>query len=489
MARNIEDEEQEQKAKRGFAFTAASAVQMGVSAVLLILSLVLGYMAFARWRFKASLAEGYREYAVGNMGRATPALKDALGWRPDHAGARELLAKIEAESGALDSAARQYETLRAAGHNPAPVRVGLGVVHLRRAEKAEDLKQVQEHVAKAREEFKAAAAEAPEGEIGLGHCDLLLAWRLKDEKARETARAAFEKVRRKLDADAGLRARITREGLLDYYAGLGKVLSDDPAYDPAATAAWRACGQYARRWSVPQAGVLASEARRFPAWKDGAEGLNALKPEATRLRNDASNLFRGQSRDAGQGLQEAWLVYTLSLTQAWARAGNLNEHALLMADFKGGSGGLSDRVEPVLVDALVRLELAAQDHPNAGVLDGHARAAATPLLDLVDKRLTASDEATQERRARALNALGWIEAWRGSYTNSKALLGSAAKRLEEASKLRPQEFVYARNALVVHKRIGSAAGVTAPLLERAKAAAAAAGAKDFDDLQKHLEAK
>ena len=48
-----------------------------------------------------------------------------------------------------------------------------------------------------------------------------------------------------------------------------------------------------------------------------------------------------------------------------------------------------------------------------------------------------SDEATQERRAAALNGLGWLEAWRGSFTNSRPLLASAARRLEEASKLRP----------------------------------------------------
>ena len=489
MARNVDDQEEEQKSKRGFAFTAVSAVQMGASAVLLILACVLGYFAFARWRFKSSLAEGYREYAVGNMGRATPALKDALGWRADHAGARELLAKIETESGALDSAAKQYETLRAAGHNPPPVRVGLGVVHLRRAEKAADVKQVQEHVARAREEFKSAAAEAPEGEIGLGHCDLLLAWRLKDEKAREAARATFEKVRRKLDADAVLRARITREGLLDYYAGLGKVLSEGAAYDPAASAAWRACGQYARRWAVPPAGVLVSEARRFAVWKEGVEGLNALKTEATRLRNDASNQFRTQSRESGQALQDAWMVYTLSLASAWARAGNLNEHTLLMADFKSASSGLADRPEPALMDALVRLELAAQDNPNAGVQDTHARSAVTACVDLIEKRLTGSDETTQDRRAGALNGLGWLEAWRGSFTNNRQLLASAARRLEEASKLRPEEYLYARNALVVHKRIASPAGVTGPLLERAKAAATGTWAKDFEDLQKHLEPK
>jgi hypothetical protein len=476
----------EKAEKKKLLFATAAIAQLAVSAALVGVALLLGYLAFARWRFKSSLVEGYREYEVGNVGRAGPALRSALDWRPDHEGARELLAKIEVESGSLDAAAKHYETLRGAGYNPPQVRVGLGVIHLRRAEKAAEDKQVQEAVSKAREEFKSAAAEALEGEIGLGHCDLLLAWRFKDAKALDGARATFDRVRRKLDGDGAARARITREGLVDYYAGLGKVLSEGAGYDAAATAAWKACGQYARRWVGPPVGVLLMEARRFEGWKDGVDGLNAIKTEATRLRNEASNQFRTQSRDAGLALQEAWIVYTLSLSTAWARAGNINEHTLLMGDFK--SSGLSDRLEPPLVDALVRTELAAQELPNIALQDGHARTAISAYVEL-EKRLTGTDEVSKDRRAIVLNNLGWLEAWRGSYTNGKALLASAARRFDEASKLKPDDFLYARNALVVHKRIGSPPAVTAPLLERAKASGTGDRAKDFDELQKHLESK
>ncbi len=474
--------------KKRAAFTTATVVQLGISAALALAALGFGYFAFANWRFKVSLVEGYRAYDIGNVGQAAPALRGALDWRPDHAGARELLAKIEAESGSLDGAQRHYEALRAKGHNPPQVKVGLGVVHLRRAEKAEDPKEVQAFVAKAREEFKAAAAEAPEGEIGQGHCDLLLHWKLADPKAMEAARATFDRVRKKLDADGVMRARLTREGLVDYYAGLGKVLSVDPSYDPAAVAAWKACAQVSRRWTGPQVGILLMEARRFDPWKGGLEGLQNLKTETTKIRNDASNTFRAQSREIGAPLQEAWLVYTLSLAAAWARAGGVNEYVQLMGDFKNPGAGMAERLEPAIVDAVLRTEMAAVDIPNLVLQETQVRAAIAAYVDL-EKKLTGEGEVVKERRALALNNLGWMEAWRGSYTNSKVLLSTAAKRFDEALKLFPDDFVFLRNALVVHKRLGSAAAVTAPLLEKARAAGAGASEKELEELLKHLGAK
>ncbi len=474
--------------KKRVEFTGASVAQLGVSAALVVLSLLMGYFAFANWRFKGSLSEAYRAYDVGNYGQAAPALRDALSWRPEHPGARELLAKIETEAGSIETAEGHYLKLRALNHNTAPVRIGLGVLQLRRAERAEDEKTVKDLVGKAREEFRSAAAEAPEGEIGLGHCELLLAWKLKDEKALASARTIFDKLRKSLETDGGARARITREGLIDYYAGLGKVLSSSPGYDPAASAAWKACSQYSRRWTAPQAAYLLMEARRFDAWKDGLDGLQNVRVEAQRLRNDTSNQFKSMPREQGLALQEAWIVYTLSLGAAWARAGNLNEHTQLIGDFKNPGTGLNERLEPLLLDAVVKTEVATTDIPNMGLQDGHMRSAITAYTDL-DKRLTGTDDVNKMRKSLALNNLGWMEAWRGSFTNNKGLLNSAVRRFQEASKLDPNEYVFYRNTLVVQKRLGAPPAQTAPILEQAKAKGVGPWAKDFEELQKHLESK
>lgn len=466
--------------KKPAAFSTAAIVQFAVAGLLVAVALLFGWFAFGNWRFKTSLLEGYRAYDVGNTGQAAPALRDALSWRPEHPGARELLAKIAAESGALDQAESHYKKLRELGHNPPRVRVGMGVVHLRAAEKLDDPKLLQEAVGRAREEFRAAGPEAPEGEIGLGHCDLLLAWKLKDEKALAAARATFEKLRKTIDG------RVTRAGLLDYYAGLGKALSTAAGYDPAASAAWKACLQLSGRWVAPQSALLLSEARRFEALKTAVDP--ALLLETRRLRNEASAQFRNLGAEAARPLQEAWMAYTLAVAEACARGGNLNEFTLLMGDFRNPGSGFSDRPEPLLVEARVRTQAATADLPNIGLQDGAMRTAINAYIEL-DKKLGGDDATAKARKALALNNLGWLEAWRGSYTNNKTLLGSAAKRFEEAVRLAPDEYLYARNGLVVHKRLASAPAASAALLEAAKKSGVAEWKIDFEELQKHLEGK
>ncbi|HYF00563.1 MAG TPA: tetratricopeptide repeat protein, partial [Planctomycetota bacterium] len=255
-------------------FTPVTLALLGVAGVLTVVALVVFYLAYGNWRFKTELTEGYEAYDRGVPGRAATALKDALGWRPAHRGARELLAKIAVESGNLEEARAHYEALQKHGHDSHRVRVGLGVVALRKADATEEPKQVQELVKLAQDHFKSASGALPEADLGLGHAELLLAARLREPARVDAARKIFEKVRAALDSDAGLRARITRDGLVDYYAGLGRVLSQGAAYDPAAAQAWRACLQYSPRWLVPKAALLALEARRLQDWREGIDGLN-----------------------------------------------------------------------------------------------------------------------------------------------------------------------------------------------------------------------
>ena len=58
------------------------------------------------------------------------------------------------------------------------------------------------------------------------------------------AQAIFAKVRAVMDQKRDIRAEITRDGLVDYYAGLGKALSGGDKVDEGAREAFRACAQY-----------------------------------------------------------------------------------------------------------------------------------------------------------------------------------------------------------------------------------------------------
>src|SRR5689334_21669158 len=87
-------------------------IHLGVATLLVLLSGLFGWLAFANWRFKVNLVEGYQEY---DRGRPPVAVKQpleaALSWRPAHNGARELLAKVLCDEGALDAARKHYKML------------------------------------------------------------------------------------------------------------------------------------------------------------------------------------------------------------------------------------------------------------------------------------------------------------------------------------------------------------------------------------------
>ena len=464
-------------------FTPATLVLLGVAAALAIVSLVVVYLAFGNWRFKSALTDGYEAYDRGVPGRAATALKDALEWRPTHRGARELLAKIAVESGNLEEARAHYEALQKHGHDSARVRVGLGVAALRKADAADDAKQAQALAKEAQDFFRGASGMIPEADLGLGHVELLLAARLGEPARIDAARKIFEKVRSSLETDASVREEITRDGLIDYYAGLGRVLSQGNAYDPAAAQAWRACLQYSPRWLVPKAALLALEARRLQAWTEGIDGLNRIRVEANRLRNDAADQIR-RSGEGGRVLVEPWLVYSLSLAGAWARAGSLTEHQNIVGDLTRPGVGLDGRLEPFLYDAAVKLEMASKDQNRA--LQNQAVTRALSCLADIDRRATADDALTKDRRARALNQYACLEVWRAAGTGNKVMLQNALKKLQEALRLFPDDYVYNRNAAVVLKRLASAPAAYQAHREKAKAAATGEFAQDFQQVDLFL---
>ena len=104
---------------RRYEFTTPTIVQLSVSVVLVIISLVLGYTAFRRWQLKSSLLEAYAFNDSNQAQRALKSLDSALSWEPEHVGARQLRAKILCDGGKLDQAERDYKQLLAQGYTNA----------------------------------------------------------------------------------------------------------------------------------------------------------------------------------------------------------------------------------------------------------------------------------------------------------------------------------------------------------------------------------
>jgi tetratricopeptide (TPR) repeat protein len=467
-------------------WTPSTLIQLGVSIVLVLLSGLFGWLAFANWRFKANLVEGYQEYDRGRPSIAIKRpLEAALSWRPDHAGSRELLAKVLCDEGALDQARKHYQRLVAQGYNVPQVHIGLGVLALKEVEALDKPKAIEALVNEAAAEFKQAPG-VPEAEIGLGHCDLVLARKLANPAYYTRANATFKKIQTAMGTKE-FRSQITRDGLIDYYTGLGKALSSGDKFDEEARAAFLACYQYTPTWSLPMSNVLSIEARRFSQFNEHNDVLLKLSPDINSLRNQARQIYNGiKVREEKEAYREAWVMFSLALAQAWGRAGNLNELGNIVRDLASGT---DNRMEPYLLDAQIKADLAIKDDPNPALQEQQMTKATAAFNELIQRLPT--DDANKDRRARAYNDAAWTLAWRGGYLNNEGLYQQAVQRLTEALRLFPEEYVYNRNMAVILKRFKKPPSNPAAYVDKCRAAVAKDKdlADDFDKLQKYMETK
>lgn len=459
--------------------------QLGSAAVLLILSLVFGWLAFSRWRFKENLVEGYRAHDSRNFGRAKPLLADAGKWDPEHPGPPQYLAKIACEAGETSTAESTYQKLLASGYSRPHVRVGLGVVHLKKALAASDKAEINRFVGAAFQEFK-AAGDLPEAEIGQGHCELVLAHKLGETTRYQTARTIFGKVKAALDSKEGYRREITREGILDFYSGLGKAYGSGAKYDPATREAYRVCSQYEARWEVPQKSMVAAEAIRFARLQDPVPAdLSPLREDAMKFLIEFNNRWKSNVA-MWDKVKAQWMALALSISQAYARAGMEKEFVEFLEQVTR-AGGFTDRVEPIQVEAVGRSMLAIRAAPTVAVNE-RARlvAGAASRCDTLLTRLRPENDPKNEWKARTLNMIGVLEAWRAANQNQPAVNQRALDRFNEALKSAPDDYVYNRNAALILKRQKKQAAAIQPFLDKAKAAAAGPYAADFEELQKVL---
>ncbi len=462
-------------------FTPMTWGQLAGGAVCIIVALILGWVSFGRWRFKAAVISAYEAFDQGNIAPAKVDLETAIGWNREHAGAHELLAKIECEGGRLDKALAEYNRLLELNHGSPTVKIGMGVLALKAADRAESPKAAADHVKTAQAWF-AKAGGVPEGSVGLGHCELVLARKLGDPKRYDAARAHFLKV-----ASA---KEFSLAGAVDYYAGLGAALGAADAYDPASSAALRSWYQYAPRSHLPFAALLRVEAERFRRLPPDANAMVALKSQGAALGREMREKWKG-GRDSFLLLLDPWIVYSMEFARAMARAGDLKGYEEVYKDVLG-SVPFDRQTDPMLFDAGVRLDLALKETEDTSVQEKAVAFAVSGLGELLrdPRRFSAADDATKDQRARVHNAMGWVEAWRGGYEQTTAMgkrsHESALNRLREALKGSPDDYVYNRNAVVLMKRLKLPAKDSQAFLDKAKAAASKEFADDFAKVQQFL---
>ncbi len=467
-----------------FEATPATLIQLGSAALLVVLALVFGWLAFSRWRFKTNLVEGYRAHDSRNLGQARTFLRNAMSWREDHPGPPLLLAKMACEAGETGAAEPLYQKLRAMGYDRPQVRVGAGVLALRKALAASDPKEINRLVGLAMAEFKSAGADTPEGEIGLGHCELVLSHKLNETTRTATARTIFGRVKTALESKEGYRRQITREGLLDFYAGLGKAAGSGAAYDVGAVGAYTACAQYAALWEVPQKSMVAVEGLRFARWRDPSPPqLAEAKADALKGFLAFNNRWRPNAA-VWNKLKEQWMSSVLAASMAYARAGMEKEFVEFL-ELVTRAGGFTDRVEPYQAEAVGRSILALRESETVSANE-RSRLIATAFArcDTLLPRLKAENDPKNEWRARTLNMMGAFEAWRAANQRQPTVNQRALDRFNEAVKLAPDHYVYNRNAALILFRQKKPLSAYQQHLDKARAAATGDYAKDFDELLK-----
>jgi len=240
---------------------------------------------------------------------------------------------------------------------------------------------------------------------------------------------------------------------------------------------------------LPMANVLALEARRFATFSEGNEALVKLQPDITALRNQAGRMWKGLRDESEKDrLREPWLMFSLALAQAWGRAGNAEEMHRIVADL-AGVGGFESRMEPFLLEAMVRTELATASDLNPGTQESLCVKAQQAYNELL-QRLPA-DDANRERRVCAYNNLGWMLAFRGGYAGNEASYLQAVQKLNEGLRIAPDDYVLNRNLLVVLRRFRKPPFASAPFLEKCRAAVEKdkQWADDFEAVRKYMEAK
>jgi tetratricopeptide (TPR) repeat protein len=237
------------------------------------------------------------------------------------------------------------------------------------------------------------------------------------------------------------------------------------------------------------ANVLSLEARRFSTFNEGNEALMKLQPDIVGLRNQAGAIWKSIRNPAEkERLREPWLMYSLALAQAWGRAGNVNEMQSIVRDL-ASVGGFEQRMEPFVLEAMVKTEMAMKEEPNAALQESLCAKAQQTYNELIQK--LPADDANKERRLRAYNNAAWMLAWRGGYASSEATYQQAIQRLNEALRLAPDDYVVNRNMAVILKRFKKPPLAPGPFVEKCAAVAAAdkQWAEDFDALKKYMEAK
>lgn len=438
---------------RKLEITPQAMIELAIAGGLVITSLIFVYLGVNRWLLKRSITKALTLHDQNNPGLVAEECRSALRKDGKYHLARQLLAKALIDEGGKDpaklaEAEKEYQELIAAGYDKPNAHVGLGVISLIRADQASDSKQYTDHANKARASFDAARkmdATCIEAEIGMANVRLLLAIKAGGDLA--DARKDFERIRTKLEASQDLRSKVTKEGLIDLYAGLARTMSGTGNWNEASRL-YRICFLYAPEWELPLVNLAYTDAERYANGTFTREQLDndqTLKNFTMQLQNMALK---------SELLKEVHAVRELGISVACGHAEHVEEMQSRIQRLESTYPG---RYDILYTRCYIWLTLARKTEPFKGPRLRYASEAATALKLLLDTN-EMKDAARTAERLVILNATAAMLEATSLESRSDTQLYEAEKLLRAAIELDKEgahAYVLWRNLAAVLKRMSA----------------------------------
>ncbi len=419
-----------------------SLIEIGVAGLLLILGAVFLFLGVQDYRLRSSSISAFEAYDQNDPGKVAGFCQEALSIDEAYHPARQLLAKIllEQETPDLDAAEGEYRRLLERGYSGPDVHVGLGVISLLRASQEKEGAAFSTWIKNARHAFQDAGEDCIEAQIGMAHAMLLESIRNKQSLAR--GESLFQKVLARLDSSESVRASITRDGLVDLYAGLGRAACDPKLYQESAATWIHTSRYYAPDWILPLVNLVYIDAQRYVTESLDREALSSEKPSRLSL----SRVVESMS-SSSPSLKEANLQRQLAIAYAFARIGNISEFQGRIRSLR--TGRYKDRIEPYRMEIYGLLSMIGQEGLESTTLANYL----TKAVEAVDRLLKHPDLTDSVDRVTILNNKGVVLYRLGVVMDAQNRIREAKKTFEEAMKLDGSDALLQKNFDRVEARI------------------------------------
>ncbi len=423
-------------------WTLPAIVELAVAGVLVLLGLVFLYLGVQDHRLASAAVSAFEAYDANDTSKVAGHCADALEIDPTYHPARQLFAKmyLEQESPDLDSAEKEYRALLAGGYAGPNAHVGLGVIALLRAGREEDAAAAANWIKTSRHAFQDAGEDCLEAGIGLAHVALLE--NLKSGRSLEPVRRLFQKILSRLEKDATARASITRDGLVDLYAGLGRSACDPSVYREEAAMWIHTSHYYAPDWILPLVNLVCIDAQKYATRSFTRETIQEEKPAMRALALVVEPLLAQHP-----ALKEAHLHRQLAIALAFSRAGDLSEFQSRIRRLRLGL--YPDRIEPLQTEVLGLAGLMRTEGLKSSTLANYL----TKTVEAIDRLWKHGGITDNAERVTLLNNSGVFLFRLGVLLKAPNRIREGEKRLKEALKLDPENRLVNRNLSAIKGKI------------------------------------